>query len=226
MFKITTALLAAALLVVPAASMAQSKGKPTTTTTTVPVGGGPVTAEGLITRYQQIAGSEANAKSLVNGLRNGNTVELTGTTQVEVQVPVETQVTETVQVPFQVPAPPPAPPGTFVTVCCRTQTVTRTVITYRTEIQTITESLSFTPPTGNMGWGDVNLSLAFTEAQLTEIGIGTPTPRQLIAVLMSGEVEYGNATPKLKKVFDGVLVLRAKKMGWGQIAAQFGYKLQ
>ncbi|HET9349985.1 MAG TPA: hypothetical protein VFO02_01510, partial [Burkholderiales bacterium] len=65
MFRITAALLTATLLAVPATSMAQSKGKPPATTT-VPVSG-EKTVESLVARYTPLAGTEANAQSLVTG---------------------------------------------------------------------------------------------------------------------------------------------------------------
>ena len=88
MIMMTAALLTATLLAVPAASMAQSKGKPTTTTT-VPVSG-EKTVESLVTRYTPLAGTEANAQSLVAGLRDGTTVTLTATITEQIQVPVQT----------------------------------------------------------------------------------------------------------------------------------------
>jgi hypothetical protein len=114
MIKISAALLTATLLAVPAASIAQSKGKPAATTT-VPVSG-EKSLESLVTRYTPLAGTEANAQSLVAGLRDGTTIALTATVTEQIQVPVQTQVTETIQVPFRIPAPPPAPPGTFITI--------------------------------------------------------------------------------------------------------------
>ncbi len=223
MLKTTTAALAAIFLLAPAAAIAQSKGKPSATTT-VPVGAAK-TVEALVTRYTPLAGSEANAQSLVTGVRDGTTITLTATITEQVQVPVETQVTETVMVPVQIPAPPPAPPGTFITVM-QPRTVTRTVTTYRTETVTRTETTTIEPPTGKMGLGEVDISLAFTEAQLTELGLTSPTPGQIKAALVGGEVQYGDTTPKSTKQLPGILALRAGKKGWGQIALQLGYKLQ
>lgn len=224
MFKITTALLTATLLAVPAASMAQSQGKPPATTT-VPVSGEKTVAS-LITRYTPLAGTEANAQSLVAGLRDGTPFTLTAIITETIQVPVQTQVTETIMVPVQMPAPPPAPPGTFITVM-RPMTVTRTVTTYETQTVTRTETTTIAPPTGKLGLGEVDITLAFTVAQLmAELGLAQPTPVQINAALLGGDVQYGNTTPKLTKALPGILTLRAQKAGWGQIAAQLGYKLQ
>ena len=223
MFKTTTAVLAATLLLVPAAAVAQSKGKPPATAT-VPVGAAK-TVEALVTRYTPLAGSEANAQSLVQGVRDGTTITLTAIITEQVQIPVQTEVKETVLVPVRIPAPPPAPPGTFITIM-QPQIVTRIVTTYRTETVTRTETTTIEPPTGNMGLGEVDIALAFTEAQITELGLTSPTPGQIKAALLGGEVMYGDTTPKSTKQLPGILALRARKMGWGQIAAQLGYKLQ
>lgn len=222
MLKTTAAVLAATFLLVSAA-VAQTKGKPEATTT-VPVGGAK-TMEALVARYAPLAGSEANAQSLVAGLRDGTTITLTATITEQVQIPVQTQVTETVFVPVQIPAPPPAPAGTFITIM-QPQTITRTVTTYRTETVTRTETTTIEPPTGKMGLGEVDIALAFTQAQMAELGLTNPTPGQLKAALVGGEVQYGTTTPKSTKLLPGILALRARNMGWGQIAAQLGYKLQ
>lgn len=195
-------LAAAVLLALPVAVMGQATKGGDTATTTVPVGSGkgPVTGEQLIQRYLTLAGSEANAKSLVNGLRNGTEVTLTGTVAAPAPPPPP------IFGGFA-PPPPPPPPGS-------------------TGPTTTTIEVNFVPPTGNMGWGNVDIALAFTEAQLTELELGKPTPRQLQAALMGGEVEYGSTTPKMKKTLPGILQLRASNMGWAQIAALLGYKLQ
>ena len=206
-------LLGTLLIAMPAASMAQGKGADKGGTSVVPTvgGAGKVSVDSLVQRYLTLAGSEANAKSLVNGLRDGTEITLTGTVQEQVQVPVQTQVTETVMVPVRIPAPPPAPPGTFITVM-QPQTVTRTVTTYKTETITRSVSVSFTPPTGNMGLGNVDIALALTEAVLTQQKIAAPTPSQLQDALMD--------TNK------GILQMRAKKMGWGDIAQALGFEVK
>lgn len=213
MFKTTTAVLAAALLLAPAASMAQPKGKPPTTTT-VPVGGGEVTGESLVARYTSLAGSEANAKSLVNGLRSGTEVTLTAITQVTVKKTCTRVIgKETYQEPIYF--------GPFI---IGYTTKTRD-ITEQYDCSTTTEEVqtsSFMPPTGTMGWGNVDIALAFTEAQLKEVGLTSPKPPQVQAALMGGEV----TSPYAKATFPGILQLRASGMGWGQIADKLGFKLQ
>ena len=68
-------------------------------------------------------------------------------------------------------------------------------------------STSFTPPTGKMGFGNVNIALSLAEASLKQQGITNPTSAQLQGALM------------------GVLQQRADGKGWGQIANSMGFKL-
>jgi len=226
-------LLGILLLAVPVSGMSQKGKGAEKGTTTVPVSGGKATIKSLIERYTPLAGSEENATSLVNGLRDGSPVTLTATMTVRVQktCPVP-DTTETVTVidyalnpvtkkPLLGPNGQPIPVGQH----------TETRVTHHDpvdcsvdEVQTITES--FTPPTGKMGLGNVDIALAFTAAQLLEVELGQPTPGQLKAALVGGVVEYGSANPKLTKDLPGILALRASGKGWGQIAGQLGYKLQ
>jgi hypothetical protein len=104
----------------------------------------------LIKEFTSLAGSEANARSLVEGLRNAEQVELTSGQARDAE---------------------------------------------------------FTPPTGKMGNGNVNIALSLARASLDEQGITDPTPRQLEAAVMD------------------VLELRAEGKGWGQIAQSLGFKL-
>ena len=107
--------------------------------------------EQLADRYTQLAGSEANAKVLVNGLRDGTQFKISGTT--------------------------------------------------------------FTPPTGKMGNGNIDIALALADAKLREQGITNPTPDQLRAALI-GDAQH-----------PGVLTLRAEGRGWGQVAHSMGIKV-
>lgn len=66
---------------------------------------------------------------------------------------------------------------------------------------------TFTPPTGKMGYGNVENALALAEASLKKQGITNPTPAQLEASVMK------------------VLTMRADGKGWGQIAQSYGVKL-
>lgn len=69
----------------------------------------------------------------------------------------------------------------------------------------ITET--FTPPTGKMGYGNVDNAIAIAERLLKDQEITEPTPAQLEAALAD------------------VLKLRADGQGWGQIANSLGFKL-
>jgi len=66
-----------------------------------------------------------------------------------------------------------------------------------------------TPPTGKMGYGNVKITLALADAQLSKIS--NPTNADLQKALMNSE--------------NGILTLRAQGMGWGNIAQTLGYKL-
>lgn len=70
-------------------------------------------------------------------------------------------------------------------------------------------STSFDPPTGKMGYGNVNIALALARKSLPE----NPSPEQLQAALI------GTAAKP------GILALRADGQGWGQIAQSMGFKL-
>ena len=67
----------------------------------------------------------------------------------------------------------------------------------------------FAPPTGKMGYGNVNIALALADAQLSKIS--NPTDADLQNALTNSE--------------NGILTLRAQHMGWGKIANTLGYRL-
>ncbi len=73
------------------------------------------------------------------------------------------------------------------------------------------------PPTNSMGYGNVKLTLKLAESKLAEMGITQPTNEQLSAVLLGGNID-GQAV-------EGVLVMRADGMGWGEIAHQYDMKV-
>lgn len=82
------------------------------------------------------------------------------------------------------------------------------------------------PPTGPMGYGNVDHSLALAQARLQQYGIYQPTSEQLQAALTGGEIYRVDANGNVAAVpLDGVLTLRAQGMGWGEIAHQYGMKL-
>jgi hypothetical protein len=70
------------------------------------------------------------------------------------------------------------------------------------------------PPTGTMGYGNVRIALRLAQAELNELGIAQPTPDELAAILLGGEIDGAPV--------DGILALRADGMGWGQIAQHYG----
>lgn len=82
-----------------------------------------------------------------------------------------------------------------------------------------------TPPTGQMGHGNVFTSLALAKQQLGQLGISQPTPDQLQAALTGGTITTGTGTTATTTQLQGVLTMRSQGMGWGQIAQQQGTKL-
>lgn len=80
------------------------------------------------------------------------------------------------------------------------------------------ESVSFTPPTRPMGYGNVTRALDLANRQLASAGISDPSPQEIQAALTGGTVR----TPTGDVAFEGVLQLRSQGMGWGQIAHSIG----
>ncbi|HWM40994.1 MAG TPA: hypothetical protein VNP36_01025 [Burkholderiales bacterium] len=115
----------------------------------------------LIGRYTVLAGSAANATSLVKGLHRDTTVTLTRVVTIVVQEPGE-------------PCPPPRfpqPPN-----CGQTVPVTREV----------TETESFDPPTRPMGYKGVSIALLMMEAKLKDLDqrMVAATPAQIKEALV------------------------------------------
>lgn len=83
-----------------------------------------------------------------------------------------------------------------------------------------------TPPTGQMGHGNVYISLALAKQQLSTLGITQPTPQQLQAALTGGTITQTGANGATTTTnLQGVLAMRSQNMGWGQIAQRLGTKL-
>lgn len=80
---------------------------------------------------------------------------------------------------------------------------------------------SFDPATGQMGWGNVFISLTLAKESLAQAGITEPTTAQLDAALNGGTITIGGQDV----VFAGILAQRADGQGWGQIANAMGVKL-
>lgn len=81
---------------------------------------------------------------------------------------------------------------------------------------------TFTPPTGQMGWGNVKISLGLAQDALLRAGITKPTAEQLQTALLGGTITKADGTTVTLK---GVLTMRADGMGWGQIAQAGGTKV-
>jgi hypothetical protein len=83
-------------------------------------------------------------------------------------------------------------------------------------------TVTIDPPTGKMGFGNVNIALALAQASLKEQGIANPTPAQLQAALNGGAMT-GSSGKTVQ--LPGVLRLRAEGKGWGEVAHSLGFKL-
>lgn len=119
--------------------------------------------------FSDLAGSEDNADALVRSLRNGETVNLTGSTP--------------------------------------------------------TETVSFDPPTGKMGWGNVFIALALAGESLKQAGVTEPTTAQLVTALNGGTLTVTTTGGTQEVTLAGILALRASGQGWGQIAKSMDVKL-
>ncbi|KGI76633.1 hypothetical protein [Oleiagrimonas soli] len=100
--------------------------------------------------------------------------------------------------------------------------ITLSTDTTASDGSTTSSDTTFTPATGAMGYGNVNISLALAQADLAAAGITDPTADQLEAALNGGTVTLSDgSTVDLQ----GVLALRASGQGWGQIAKALGVNL-
>lgn len=94
---------------------------------------------------------------------------------------------------------------------------------------TTTTNTVITPPTGQMGFGNVYISLALAKQQLSTLGITQPTPEQLQAALTGGTITQttgsGTTATTTMTNLQGILTMRSQHMGWGQIAQKLGFKL-
>jgi hypothetical protein len=94
---------------------------------------------------------------------------------------------------------------------------------------TTTTTTVITPPTGQMGFGNVYISLALAKQQLSTLGITQPTPEQLQAALTGGAITQTTGTGATATTtttnLQGILTMRSQNMGWGQIAQKLGFKL-
>lgn len=83
-----------------------------------------------------------------------------------------------------------------------------------------TQSITFTPPTKPMGYGNITRALTLASRELAAAGIKNPTPQQLQTALMGGTI----TTAQGSVTMPGVLQLRSQGMGWGQIAHTIGVR--
>ncbi len=116
--------------------------------------------------------------------------------------------------------------GTPITL---TSTTTTPGLTPGSPPITTTTTTTIAPPTGQMGFGNVFISLALAKQQLSTLGITQPTPQQLQAALTGGTITQttgaGTTATTTTTNLQGILTLRSQKMGWGQIAQKLGFKL-
>lgn len=83
-------------------------------------------------------------------------------------------------------------------------------------------TVTFTPTTQQMGYGNINIALALAKTALAKQGITNPTPAQLAAALNGGNITLTNGTVV---TLAGVLTQRNAGMGWGKIAQTMDVKL-
>lgn len=151
--------------------------------------------ERLIERYTELAGSHSNAVSLVNGLRTGGSITLAyESATVSPTGPTEEIIW--------------GPMGPIV------------VIVEPAPSEPTPSEVTFTPPTGTLG-STVNHALSLAEAHLAKLGISSPNPLQLRAVLIGGTVPNGNGGTDVY----GILNMRAEGAGWGDIAHSLGLQI-
>jgi hypothetical protein len=173
-------------------------------------------AEQLIQKYAPLVVSAScdatadNAKALVDGLRDGTKVVMY----------------------MEVAAPPPPPPPAFfpgfgvmldTTSTSKVASIDDSASTGGTTCTT--QEVSFEPPTGKMGLGNVDNALTLAQGMLKNINIvaGTAsgneqrnaTPADVKAALIGEEVTTPQGT---QIVVPGILTLRSQGWGWGEIS--------
>jgi|SRR6185295_18469665 len=165
----------------------------------------------LVSKYTAFAGTQENAISLVGGLRSGTLVTLQpfGPGCPPAPGPVIKPPPPLPGLPPLPPGSPPRPPGVVPPPP-------------PPPLPLPVQPASFTPPTGNMGYGNVGIALDLAQQQLAKAGFDHPTPLQIRASLMGGPASACTGAPI---VLQGILVLRADKEGWGRIASRLGLSL-
>lgn len=82
----------------------------------------------------------------------------------------------------------------------------------------VTQTVTFSPPTHRMGYGNITRALTLASRELAAAGVRNPTPQQLQVALTGGTLTTANGTTSMT----GVLQLRSQGTGWGQIAHNIG----
>jgi|SRR5688572_7358150 len=220
--KASILLIAGAALSLPLTAAAQGKG----VTSTAAGKGGVVSVDTLITRYSPLAGPwslnnsnpAANATSLVNGVRNGASISLYGP-MLELELPPAPPPT----------SPPPPPPMCKMPPCPPTAAPKPTTTAPKTTAQPkiVYKTITFDSPIGGTGYGNVDIALALAEADFRgKVSSATSaTPEQLKAALLGGTVRTAPGA-STTVTFSGVLALRAKGEGWGEVAKTLGFELK
>ena len=169
-------LLGSALLAIPVAAIAQDGSKGGGKVVSTQAASGNVSPASLIARYMSVAGSEANAKSLVNGLHSGDPITLVGPPP-----PVAPRPPLALKPGMKPPPPPPAPKPVIVTFTQPTGnmglgnvdialTLMETVVMHSTlkkASPTQLFAILMTDPgilqlrAGGMGWGQIAHELGF-----------------------------------------------------------------
>ncbi|HET7730801.1 MAG TPA: hypothetical protein VFK48_12280 [Usitatibacter sp.] len=85
------------------------------------------------------------------------------------------------------------------------------------EVDRLPEVVGLEPPTAPMALNDVRISLLHAQDTLVRAGIIRPTPEQVHAALVGGEVTNPEGVSTLVR---GVLQMRAEGLSWVDIARQ------
>jgi hypothetical protein len=86
----------------------------------------------------------------------------------------------------------------------------------------LSEQVSFVPPTGELRYGNVYIALAMAECLLTKAGCAAPSPQQIQAALVGGEVSKEQDGSISKSYMPGVLQLRSRGLDWRAVAQAHG----
>ena len=184
----------------------------------------------LIEAYTPFVGTQQNAIALVNGLRSGVEVTLQPAVPGCLVLPPPPPppppppvITPPPPPPLPgsgLPGSPPPPPGSLP------PPPPPTIVTAPpapppppVPVPEPVPPASFTPPTGTMGYGNVDIALNLAQQQLVKAGFPKATPAQIKASFIGGTIKNCKGE---QTVLQGILTLRAGKTGWGRIASDLG----